>query len=161
MKRFLALLTAAVALVSQEAHAIVPRPAANVEWIDASGTNKSIAQFKGQPVVLVIAPSPRDFRFRLQIGKLNHMYERFAAQKTVFVAAFTETEGRVRSNIPFAIASNGPKVGFDYEANNTFTIAIIARDGNLDYLTHKVLPAQRIYDVIINSFVAQEAMRRP
>jgi hypothetical protein len=161
MKRFLALLTAVLALASSEVHAIVPRPAANVEWIDASGTNKSFAEFKGQPIVLIIAPSPRSFRFRIQIGKLNHMYERYAAQKVVFVAAFTETQGRVKSNIPFAIATNGPKVGFDYQANDSFTIAIIGRDGNLDYVTQKVLPAQRIFDVIGNSFVPQEAMRRP
>ena len=141
--------------------AVVVRPAPNVNWIDSSGRQRSLAALKGQPVVVVIAPTPRDWSFRSQAGQLRKMYERYATDKVVFIAAFTGEPGRIRSNIPFAFAADGPRVGFDYASGERFTIAIIGRDGNLDYVTNKVLPAQRIYDVIRNSFVPQRDMRRP
>ena len=52
-------------------------------------------------------------------------------------------------------------MGYDYEGSERFTIAFIGRDGNLDYVTNKVLPAQRVYDIVGNSFVTQQNMRRP
>jgi hypothetical protein len=139
----------------------VVRPAPNVTWLDASGKLKSLAAFKGQPVVLLVAPSPRDRRFRAQVGQLQKMYERYASAKVVFLVAFTKEPGRIRSNIPFTLAGDGPRVAFDYETGERFGIAVIGRDGNLDYVTRKVLPAQRIFDVINNSFVPQELLRRP
>lgn len=160
IKRLLPIvILSAAALVT--APAIVVAPAPNVQWLDAGGTLKSSSMFKGQAVVLIIAPSPKSWAFRSQVGQLHTMFERFAAQKVIFVAAFTGEAGRIKSNIPFALATDGPRVGFDYQAENKFTIAIIGRDGNLDYRTDKVLPAQRIYDVIDNSFVQQESLRRP
>jgi hypothetical protein len=92
------------------------------------------------------------------------MFERYAADKVVFIAAFTEEPGRIRSNIPFLVAADGPRVGFDYGefgGGERFTIAFIGKDGNLDYVTNKVIPAQRVFDIIKNSFVIQRAMRRP
>lgn len=142
------------------AFALVARQAPNVSWIDSTGRAQNLAKFKGQPVVLLIAPSPRDRTFRSQVGQIQKMYERYGADRTVFVVAFTREPGVIRSNIPFAIAADGPRVAHDYEAGK-FAIAIIGRDGNLDYVTGKVLPAQRIFDVIGNSFVPQEKLRRP
>ena len=89
------------------------------------------------------------------------MFERYAAQKTVFIAAFTQEGGVIRSNIPFMVAADGPRVGYEYESGERFGIAFIGRDGNLDYVTNKVIPAHRVYDLINNSFVAQRNMRRP
>jgi hypothetical protein len=141
--------------------AIVVRPAPNVGWIDSSGRLKGLAALRGQPVVVLIAPTPRSWSFRSQVGQLRKMYERYATEKVVFIAAFTAETGRIRSNIPFALAADGPRVGFDYGVSENFTIAMIGRDGNLDYVTNKVLPAQRIYDVIRNSYVPQRDIRRP
>jgi hypothetical protein len=67
----------------------------------------------------------------------------------------------IRSNIPFMVAADGPRVGYEYESGERFGIAFIGRDGNLDYVTNKVIPAHRVYDLINNSFVAQRNMRRP
>ena len=52
-------------------------------------------------------------------------------------------------------------MGYEYEGGERFRIAFIGRDGNLDYVTNKVIPAQRVYDLIGNSFVPQRDMRRP
>jgi hypothetical protein len=89
------------------------------------------------------------------------MYERYAANKTVFIAAFTREGGVVGSNIPFLVAADGPRVGYEYEGGERFRIAFVGRDGNLDYVTNRVVPAQRVYDLIGNSFVPQRNMRRP
>lgn len=141
--------------------AVVVRPAPNVNWIDSTGRQRALSALRGQPVVVLIAPSPRDRAFRSQLGQLRKMYERYAAQKTVFIAAFTQESGVIRSNIPFLVAADGPRVGYDYEGGERFRIAFIGRDGNLDYVTNKVIPAQRVYDLIINSFIFQRNMRRP
>ena len=141
--------------------AVVVRPAPNVNWIDSAGRQKGLATFRGQPVVLVIAPTPRSRAFRSQLGQLKKMYERYAAEKVVFIAAFTQEAGRIPSNIPFLFAADGPRAGFDYGGTEGFLIALIGKDGNLDYVTDKVLPAQRVFDVIGNSFVIQRNLRRP
>lgn len=140
--------------------AVVVRPAPNINWIDSTGRQRALSTLKGQPVVVLIAPSPRDRAFRSQLGQLRKMYERYAAHKTVFIAAFTEEGGVIRSNIPFLVAADGPRVGYEYEGGERFRIAFIGRDGNLDYVTDRVVPAQRVYDLIGNSYVFQRQMRR-
>jgi len=161
MKKLLFLAAAAVVLSVSVAGSAVVRPAPNITWVDYTGKLKGLGAFKGQPIVVIVAPSPLDRSFRAQVGQLHKMYERYAAAKVVFVAAFTQEPGRIKSNIPFAIAGDGPRVAFDYQTGEKFGIAIVGRDGNLDYMTGKVLPAQRIFDVINNSFVPQESLRRP
>jgi hypothetical protein len=141
--------------------AVVVRPAPNVNWIDSTGRARALSALRGQPVIILIAPSPRDRAFRSQLGQLRKMYERYAAHKTVFIAAFTQEGGVIRSNIPFVVAADGPRVGYDYEGSERFRIAFVGRDGNLDYVTNKVIPAQRVYDLIGNSYVPQRNMRRP
>ena len=161
MKSFFFVVLLLGGLVLGSLQAEVVRPAPNVTWLDSTGKLKGLAAFKGQPIVILVAPSPLDRRFRAQVGQLQKMFERYAAQKVVFVAAFTQEAGRIKSNIPFAVAGDGPRVAFDYQTGEKFGIAIIGRDGNLDYVTGKVLPAQRIFDVIGNSFVPQVQLRRP
>jgi len=155
------LLVIALGISVSSAHALVARPAPNVQWVNSAGKIETLAAFKGQPVVLLISPSPTTWAFRFQLTRLKSAYQRLGTQNVVFVAAFTQETGRVNSNIPFAVAADGPKVGFDYDATERFAIAIIGRDGNLDYFTNRVLPGQRIIDVIENSFVTQTLMRRP
>lgn len=138
----------------------VVRPAPDFTWLDANGKLQSFKTLAGQPAVLLIAPSPRSWAFRSQVGQIQQMYERLAAQGTLFFAAFTDEPGRIRSNIPFIQVGDGPRAKYLYETNKAFAIAIIGKDGNLDYLTSRVLSGQRIYDVIDNSFVMQEKLRR-
>ncbi|HVK57838.1 MAG TPA: hypothetical protein VM735_03590 [Candidatus Kapabacteria bacterium] len=161
MKKAFFLAAAAMALSLGGASAAVVRPAPNINWVDYTGKLKGLSAFKGQPIVVIVAPSPLDRSFRAQVGQLQKMYERYAAARVVFVVAFTQEPGRIKSNIPFAIAGDGPRVAFDYQTGEKFGIAIVGRDGNLDYVTGRVLPAQRIFDVINNSFVPQESLRRP
>ncbi len=139
----------------------VVRLAPDIAWLNAAGKLKKITAFKGQPVVVIVARSPQDWTFRSQVGQLQKMYERLADKKIIFVAAFTKEPGRIKSNIPFVIAPDGPRVANDFDITGKFGIAFIGRDRNLDYVTNKVVPAQRIYDIVGASFVNQEKLRRP
>jgi hypothetical protein len=161
MKKYLLLIAGFCLLAPGMLPALVVRPAANIQWLDANGKLKGLAAFKGKPVVVVVARSPRDWAFRSQVGQLNKMYERLAANKVIFIVAFTGEQGRIGSNIPFVLAPDGPRVAYDYQMGEKFGIAIVGRDGNLDYVTNKVLPVQRIYDIVGASFVTQEMIRRP
>lgn len=159
MKRVL-LALAALAALAAPVTAEVVRPAPLIQWIDSTGKAQSTASFKGQPIVIVIAPSPRSWAFRAQVGQLQKMYQRFAAEKIICVAAFTQEPGLIRSNIPFAVASDGPRAGYDFQAGPKITVAVIGRDGNLDYSGDRVVPAQRIFDIVRNSYDVQQSMRR-
>lgn len=149
----------AVALVAT-AFARVVRPAPDFSWVAVGGVVKSLKSLEGQPVVLLIAPSPRNKKFRAQIRQFQSDYQRLAAKELVCFAAFTEEPGRVDSNIPFVVATDGPRVGFVYDVPQGFAIAIIGPDGNLDYLTDEVVPAQRVLDVMNNNASVQEYLRK-
>jgi len=110
MKKLLFLAAAAVVLSVSVAGSAVVRPAPNITWVDYTGKLKGLGAFKGQPIVVIVAPSPLDRSFRAQVGQLHKMYERYAAAKVVFVAAFTQEPGRIKSNIPFAIAGGCPRI---------------------------------------------------
>jgi peroxiredoxin len=121
---------------------------------------KSLKSFKGQPVVLVIAPSPQSKAFRNEIRSLEKSYQAFAARETVFVAAFTQSAtGVIESNIPFATASNGAAVAASYGATEPISVAVIGIDGNVDLATHKIAPAYKVRDAILNNFQLQASER--
>lgn len=141
------------------AEARVVRPAPSFSWVDYNGKTNSLESLRGQAVVLLIAPSPRSRAFRSQVRQLEKAYQRFAAQKLVCFAAFTSEGGVIESNIPFVLAPDGPRVSFLYDISEGFAIAIIGPDGNLDYITDSVVPAQRILDIMGNSFAVQEGFR--
>ncbi|TSA31226.1 MAG: hypothetical protein D4R65_11510 [Verrucomicrobiaceae bacterium] len=142
-------------------HADVVRPAPEFFWTDSTGAKKSSKSLLGRPVILLIADSPRAWAFRSQVGQLQKMYERLANEKAVCVAAFSKEPGVVRSNIPFVSVVDGPRTAYDLQVERGFAIAVIGKDGNLDYSGPRVLPVQRIYDIMDNSFLVQKAMRRP
>lgn len=123
----------------------------------------SLRGLRGQAVVLIIADSPRTGAFKKQLRNLEEYYSDFASRQTIFVAAFRkqESEVAVQSNVPFIIANNGPAVAAAYGAGNAdMYIAIIGKDGNLDYMTSKKLPGQRVRDVVQNSYEVQTGSRR-
>jgi len=159
MKRLLLALTLGLGATGP-ASAEVVRPAPEILWTNSAGTAEKLSKFRGQPVVVLIAPSPRAWAFRSQVGQLQQVYERLGAMQAVCVAAFTEEPGRIRSNIPFAVAPDGPRVAYDYNVQRGFAIGIIGRDGNLDYVNDRVTSGQRVIDIIQNSFVLQSQLRR-
>lgn len=144
-----------------DADARVIRESPDFTWLNDRGEVKTLRSLRGQAVVILIAPSPRDWKFRSQVGQLQRAYQRFAAENLVCFAAFSKEGGTIRSNIPFVLPADGPRVAFLYEATSGFAIAVIGPDGNLDYLTTKVIPAQRLLDILNNSFSVQEYLRRP
>lgn len=137
----------------------VVRPAADFAWLDASGKTRDLKSLRGQPLVVLIAPSPRDWTFRSQVGQLQRAFQRFAANKLVVFAAFTTEGGLIRSNIPIVTAVDGPRVAFLYDVPRGFAIAVIGPDGNLDCLSTRVIPAQRILDYMNASFAIQNKLR--
>lgn len=145
---------------SPQSRATVVRPAPDFQWISATGSLESASKFRKQPIVVLIAPSPRTWAFRSQVGQLQRVYQRLSATGAVCVAAFTEDPGVIRSNIPFVRAQDGPRVAFLYGVQSGFGVAVIGKDGNLDIVSTRVLSGQRILDIIGNSFALQQALRR-
>jgi hypothetical protein len=111
-------------------------------------------------VILVIAPSPKDRAFRSQISEFRGYFERLASHGIICFAAFTAQPGVVPSNIPFLTVNDPAAVASAYDVSTGFAIAVIGVDGNLDCLSTKPLPGQRIIDLINNNASAQEKLRR-
>jgi len=141
-------------LATVDANVVRPAP----DFVVAGG--KTLRSLRGQPVVLLVAPSPRSKAFRSQVKRLEKDYRRFAAQNAVFVAAFTESSEGLRTNIPFAVASNGAAVAARYGLTGPFHLLVIGRDGNIDLLTSKVSGSYAVRDAILNNYTMQAASRR-
>jgi hypothetical protein len=151
----LALLLAACA-----AQAEVARPSPGFLWTDAAGKPQKAEALRGRPVVVVIADSPRQWAFRSQVGQIQKLYEQFAASGLVCVAAFSQEQGLLRSNIPFLGVPDPAAVCTAFDAPAGFAVALIGSDGNLDFIGNRVLPAQRMLDIIQNSYAVQKKLRR-
>jgi hypothetical protein len=121
------------------------------------GKAQSLKAVRGQPVVLIVAKSPKIGEFKAQVKRLKEIYEEFANKQVLFVAAFTAEVGPVKSDIPFVTANNGAAVASAYSVpgKDKFNIIIIGKDGNVDYQTSKVIGAERVHDVIQNSYEIQ------
>jgi hypothetical protein len=158
MKSLAALLS--VFLLVSTLSAEVVRPTPDFNWVDATGGTKNLKALRGRPVVILIAESPRQWAFRSQVGQLQKIYERFAAQGLVCIAAFSREPSVIRSNIPFLNAADGPSTAAAFDTTKGFAIAIVGQDGNMDCFSSRVIAAQRIYDILDNSFVKQKQLRR-
>ena len=137
------------------------RTAADFTWIGAGGKVSPGKNFRGQPVVILIAPSPDDGDLRKEAGRIADRYLDFAAKKTIFVAAFTGSgPARVESNVPFVPAQNGAAVAAAYGVQGKgLAVVVLGPDGNVDLVSPQVEGAQRILDVINNTFQNQAAER--
>lgn len=153
------LLVAALALPAV-CGAEVVRPAPDFVWLSSGAKGKSLKSLRGQPVVLIVAESPRQRIFRAQVGQLKKVYQLLGNEKMVAVAAFTREPGVIRSNIPFVLAADPGSVSSIYGVQGNFAVFVIGKDGNIDALSDRVLPGQRIIDIINNSFVVQRDNRR-
>lgn len=158
MRRLLALLP--LLLLAAPLRAEVVRTAPDFAWIDSSGKSKPAKELRGRPLLVLIAESPRQWAFRSQVGQLQKIYQRFAADGLVCIAAFSREPGVIRSNIPFLTVPDGPTTAAAFDTAQGFSISIIGMDGNLDYVSNRVVPAQRIHDIIDNSFAKQKLLRR-
>lgn len=142
------------------APADVIRKAPDFTWPGAGNKSRSLRSLSGQPVVLVIADSPRSGAFRKQAAWLRQTYSQLAAKGAVFIAAFREGEGPVKSDIPFVVANNGSAVASAYGVEGGFGLVVIGRDGNVDYQTSQVRTGERVRDLIINNFQVQAGTRK-
>ena len=138
----------------------VVHPAPDFALIGAGGKLFPLKSLRGQPVVVLVAPSPDAKTLRQEAGRIQELYLQFSARKTVFFAAFTGQTGRVESNVPYAIAQNGAAVAAAYGVTGKeFAVIVIGPDGNVDMVSEKVEGAQRILDIINNNGQAQAATR--
>lgn len=149
-----------LALFSSAGVANVVRGAPDFTWLTSGARGQSLKSLRGQPVVLIVAQSPTQRIFRSQVGQLQKVYQLLGNDKAVAVAAFTQQPGLIKSNIPFVLAANPAAVAAAYDVAGPFAIFIIGKDGNIDALSNRVLPGQRILDIINNSFVVQRDNRR-
>ena len=143
---------------SVEGRAEVVRLAPDVAFSGVKA--RSLRGLKGQSVVLIVARSQREGDFKKQVKNLREIYQEFASKQVVFIAALAEGEGPIKSDIPFVLASNAAAVASAYGVTGKFNIVIIGRDGNIDYQTDKVLPPERVRDVIQNAFPIQAPARK-
>ncbi len=138
----------------------VPRPAPDFAWSSITGKVRRLRDLRGQPVVLIFATTPQQKIFIRQVKEITRRYRQLAAQNTLFFVAFTKETGLIsRSDVPFVILPDPMTTADEYRVGD-FGIAIIASDGNLDYATDRLVPGQRILDVIVNSYQRQVANRR-
>jgi hypothetical protein len=158
MKLAAALLLALLAVTTLRAEVV--RPAPDFSWIDSAGKSKPAKELRGRPLIVLIAESPSQWAFRSQVGQLQKIYQRFAAEGLVCIAAFSREPGVIRSNIPFLTVPDGPTAAAAFDTAQGFSVSIIGMDGNLDYVSNRVVPAQRIHDIIDNSFAKQKLLRR-
>jgi hypothetical protein len=151
-------------MLESRIHAAVTSSAAIVapDFTGGSEAGRSIklSSLRGKPVLLVIAPTPKDRAFRSQMSNLRGSFEHMAAQGFICFAAFTAEGGRVPSNIPFILVNDPASAATNYDVGNGFAVVVIGRDGNLDCLSTKPLPGQRILDLAINNAGMQALLRR-
>jgi len=91
---------------------------------------------------------------------LEESYQSLAARGVIFVAAFRQGEGPVKSNIPFVVASNGAAVAEAYGVRDDFALVVVGQDGNVDYQTDEARTGERVRDVVQNAFPVQSASRK-
>jgi hypothetical protein len=140
------------------AHAQVVRPAPN---FDLAGTGKSLKNFRGQTVVLLITQSAREKHYREMVNRLGRLFGQFATERVIFVAAIENGPQEVLSNIPFVVASNPQQVAADYGVNGRYAIAVIGVDGNVDMITAQMIAPERVRDMIFDNSDTQTEARKP
>jgi len=138
----------------------VPRPAPEFLWSGVNGKVRRLRDLRGHPVVLVFAENPSQKQFIKQVKELNRRSKQLAARYTLFFVAFTKETGVIaRTDIPFIILPDPGSVADAYRVGD-FGIAVISTDGNVDYATDRVVPGQKVLDVILNSYAVQVQARR-
>ena len=142
----------------------VPRLAPEFVWRGAGNVGYPLKRLRGQPVVVLVAPTADSRDFRQQAGRIEKIYLDMAARKVVFIAALTQVGERFQrpqSSVPFVLAADGPAVANAYGLGGArFGLVVIGTDGNVDYTGAKVVGARQILDVVNNSFQPQNTGRK-
>lgn len=142
--------------------AAVVRPAPDFDWFDSHKEPVSIRNLRGQTVVLLIAPSPADSAFRIQMHRIEERYLSLSAKKMVVAVAFTAFDARTAylsylpTDVPPVIVTDGPATALLYRVSPTaFGCFVIGPNGNLDLISSNPITGQRILDMINNTVEAQ------
>jgi len=139
---------------------ILANPAPDFSGGANAGRSIKLSSLRGTPVLLVITPSPRDRAFRSQMSQLRGYYEKLAVHGMLAFAALTTEPGRIPSNIPFILVNDPTGTAAAYDVKHGFAVAVIGPDGNLDCISTKPLPGQRILDLLQNNASMQIQIRR-
>lgn len=139
----------------------VIRPAPTVSFPAVEGRQRNIKSYAGQPMIILLADSPKRSDFRIQLKEMEKSFDRLSIQKTVIAAAFkNQTSGEILSNLPVITLPDGAQACEAFQLKGKFAIALIGPDGNLDYITNNVLNINRILEVMQNSYEVQKAAHR-
>jgi hypothetical protein len=133
-----------------------------------SGSTETLKGQRGRPVIVLLARSPETGAFRSQMKEIASRFDRLSTRNVLVVAAFEEVpskgfSGLVQSDVPVVVAPKGAEVCRQFglqTLGSKSAIALIGPDGNLDYMTAKILTASRISQVIGNSFQFQHDPKR-
>ena len=164
MKRHSALLLLGFsALLAATPHgaAEVVRPAPGIAFPADGAKPRTLASFKGQPLILLLADSPGRAAFKAQLKELAGSFDRLAVRSTVVAAGFKGGDPTaVRSNVPLVLLPEGAAACAAFQLKGDFAIVLVGPDGNIDYQTGKVLNMNRILEVMQNSYEIQKAAQR-
>jgi uncharacterized protein YccT (UPF0319 family) len=139
----------------------VIRPAPPVAFPPVDGHARTLKSFLGQPLIVLLADSPKRGDFRTQLKEMEKAFDRLAIRKTVVAAAFKNQDStEIASNIPVISLPDGAGVCEAFAMKGKFAIALIGPDGNLDYVTNNILNINRILEVMQNSYAIQKAAHR-
>jgi peroxiredoxin len=141
------------------AHAQVVRPAPDFA-ISGVAQGTSLKSFRGQAVVLVVTQRSRGKEFRAMLSRLHDVYSEFSNEKVIFVAAIEDGGTEVPCDIPFLLASDPAQVAADYGVTGRFAVAVIGTDGNLDFITQRLVAAERVRDMVFDNYESQSASRK-
>jgi hypothetical protein len=139
----------------------VVRPAPDLAFPGQTGKARSLSSFRGQPLVLLLADSPKRGAFKSQLRALEGSFDRLANRGAVVAVGFKKGAPQtLRTNIPLVELPDGPTACNALGLQGDFAIVLIGPDGNIDYQTGKVININRILEVMQNSFEVQQASLR-
>lgn len=138
-----------------------PRPIPEFLWLDSKGKAVSSNSLKGKPLLILFSPSITGWTIQRQIRQIQSYFDKLASEKTICLLALDSIPNKIPSNVPFVLIGNTSDLRQKLGIQSKFAIAVVGHDGNVDLLTHRRQSAQRILDIIRNSQVFQQALRRP
>jgi hypothetical protein len=139
----------------------VVRPAPAINFPSEGGKARTLASFKGQPAILLLAEAPSSGSFKAQLKELQTSFDRLAVRGAIVAAAFQGGDPTtVRTNIPLLALPEGAAACSAFQLKGGFAVVLVGPDGNVDYQTRKVLNMNRILEVMQNSYEIQKSARR-
>jgi hypothetical protein len=139
----------------------VVRPAPSIAFPMDGGKPRTLASFKGQPLILLLADSPNRGAFKDATQGTGGLFRPACRPRNVVAAGFRGAiQSSVRTNVPLVLLPQGPSACAAFQLKGEFAIVLVGPDGNIDYQTGKVLNMNRILEVMQNSYEVQKAAQR-